>query len=634
MILRSLPLRVLAVGFIVLALPLLIDSFIFFQHAYNTSIEYAKETLKETANSRSFAISELDPINPIVVDELTVLLNLENAEPDFKYLNEKLALAKTINLDLEISLLEEGKDGAYKAVASSNLDLINSVYTSPFVLQRFLEHDGKGNFIRFRYSELMQKYVPFITVAKLIRPKDLKQSNKILIISFPIQEIISPMIAETQERDLLINFAVMTKDKIIFIATDPSLIGQHFLPVGMERVSELELLKPLGDIHFANKPLPTILSGTSPFFEFIFQDQVQIAYAVKIPKVDLYFLAYTTKENLFSNSIKHFLLVYTVYGLIFVIGGGISYWLSTWISRPLMQLCNAMERVGKGDLKVRFKEEPLGFEINLLGIIFNQTLDTLFENIHKAENERVLKETLRKELELGQEAQLSLLPQKVIKPPGVEFEATYLSTKEVGGDFFDIFLKDNNHLGLVMADASGKGISACLYALSVRSLLRTYMTLHNDVGIILSNTNNMFLKDTGDSGMFVTVLMGIYDIEKKILSYYSCGHVPGIVRRADGQLVVLSHTGMALGLKESIPFKADTLQLYSGDLILLYTDGLIDVVNEKHQHFTEKRLRNFLQQRKLETPQEVIEGLKEEVKSFTQGIAQDEEIAILCVKVL
>lgn len=635
MLMRSLPLRVLAIGFVVLALPLLVDSFLFFQRAYTESIGDAKNNLKDLANVRAHAFSNLDLVRQVLLKEFMVLLDLENAFPTLpnKEMNEKLSKIEVIGPDFEAFVLDTGKEGQYTVLASNRLSSIGAPFEAPLLLRRVLEENTEGEFLRFEFSQTEKKEIPFIYVVRAIISEKTKEKEGILVIASPVPESASPILESVKENDTINNFAILTKEGVIFAATDPDLVGSFISKITFQQRMGIEESKQLGQLPLAKEPLPVITKDDSPFFEFIFRDQVQIAYLTPIPKIGLNFLAYTTKKELFSKSVAHFLFIYTIYGCIFLIGGAITYWLSTWISRPLVQLCSLMERVEKGDLDVRFKEEPLGFELNILGNIFNHTLDTLFENIHKAEDERVLKETYRTELAIGLEVQNNLLPQTVLKVPGLSFESAYIPTKEVGGDFYDLFLKDDTHVALTIADAAGKGISACLYALGVRSLMRTYLTLHDDVGTVLSQTNNMFLEDTDDTGMFVTALMGIYDKRNKILSYYSCGHVPGIVRKRDGQLIKLSHSGMALGLKESIPFKADTLKLESGDILLLFTKGLIDIVNDKYQHFSETRLHRLLQQKKWDTPQEIVRGLTEEVKSFILGTQQDEEISLLCMKV-
>ncbi len=633
--LRSLPLRVLAICFLVLALPLLIDSFIFFQRAYIESVKDAKEALRESANFRALAISEIEPVRQILLKEMNALLDLKTLIPKLPStkVNQQLKKVETIGEDYEAYIVEREGEGKYRILASNDETQVGSFFKNAIFLDDVLNKGATGDFLIFRYSPILGKNVPYVFVIRVIKPSETK-NEVVLMIASSTEDELTPMIKATEERDLPISFGVLTVDKIIFSATDPKLVGNFFSPLSLEQRLQFTEVSQFDALELADKELPVIQREEEPFFEFIFNDEVQIAYMTSIPRLNLYFLAYTTKEILFSRSVQHFLIVYTLYAFIFLIGGGITFWLTNWISRPLAQLTNLMGRVAKGDLDVRFKEEPLGFELNMLGGIFNDTVDSLFQNIRRAEDEKIEKEKLQKELALGRDVQRSLLPGSIEKIPGIELEGLYLIPSEVGGDFYDVFTKDKKHVYLTIADAMGRGIYACIYALDVRSLIRTHITLKDDVGEILSMTNNIFLSETGASGTFVTALLCKFDIETKILTYYSCGHVPALICRANGEIISLEHSGIALGLKESNLYKTDQVQLIEGDLLILYTDGLIDISNSLHQPFSEQRLKTVLKQKKWNTPKDVVDGLKKEVEAFVGSEHLKEEIAILCMKVL
>jgi sigma-B regulation protein RsbU (phosphoserine phosphatase) len=208
----------------------------------------------------------------------------------------------------------------------------------------------------------------------------------------------------------------------------------------------------------------------------------------------------------------------------------------------------------------------------------------------------------------------------------------YLPAREVGGDFYDLFVQKGK-LVLTIADAAGKGISACMYALRLRSNLRTAITLFDDLGEMLVHSNRRFLVDTGNTGMYATVLMGIYDPSLHRLTYYSCGHVPGIIKRANGHLLFLEHTGMALGVVSIEKIVPQTMELFAGDTLLFYTDGLTNAVNEKNQSFSLGRLQALLQQRPWNSAEEIKEGILKEVRSFMGSAVQLDDITLLVMKV-
>lgn len=201
------------------------------------------------------------------------------------------------------------------------------------------------------------------------------------------------------------------------------------------------------------------------------------------------------------------------------------------------------------------------------------------------------------------------------------------------GIFYCVESHQAGHYWLVVGDAAGKGISSCLYSLVVRSLIRSYGILYNDVGKVLSETNNAFLEQTGDSGMFVTALMGEYDASSGVFSYYSCGHTPGLIKRQDGAIELLAHSGMALGLLESTEYQVDQVKLGVGDTVIFFTSGLIGGVNEKNQYFSEKRLRELLQQRKWISSQEIVNGLVSEYQAFIGSASQEAEVVIVTMQI-
>jgi len=637
MIKQSFTLRVLVISFLVLALPLLIDSFIFFQNSYYDAIKDAKMDLREAANFRTFTLTEIQPVKQVLLRELDYLLELSTSKEDLdsEKMSRELAEIAHIGGNFQIFILNLGKDDEYQIVASSMHTFIDTTFTSYLKLAHIIEV-GEGTFVRYIYSHEEERFIPFVFVARVIKSSKTSKPIGVIMVTADIEDQLSSVLAVDQKRDS-IKFAVLNADGIVFASTDRHLTGKYFDPLSPERRKEIITSNQMGTSSLPLSSIPVIKGDDPPFFEFIFDDQVQIAYRAYISDFGISVIAYSPKEEFFGKAVRHFLLIYSVYGLILVVGGGVTYWLSLWISRPLRQLSYLMGEVSMGNLDVRFEKEPLGFEINILGEIFNNTLVTLLENIQHAEDERVKKETYQRELAIGRQVQRSLLPSRVPEITGAEVAGTYLPALEVGGDFYGYIPRPSKSgeetLVIAVADAAGKGISPCLYALSARSLLRTYVSIIDDPGEALSRTNNAFMEDAGDTGMFVTMFTGVYHVDSKKFTYYSCGHVPPVVRRSDGHLVTLEHSGMALGLKESKGYISDTIQLEPGDIVIFYTNGLTEAVNDRYQPFSEKRLRNCLQQRKWTTAQEAVDGLTAELQAFTGSASQVEEVIIVALKV-
>lgn len=189
--------------------------------------------------------------------------------------------------------------------------------------------------------------------------------------------------------------------------------------------------------------------------------------------------------------------------LLFFIGvvGGFIVWLITQrISKPLRELCKAMQRVGEGAVHVRYTPDKMGFEINELGKQFNQTLDQLLLHSQEAERQRIARERLAEELKIGHDIQASLLPKHLPELKGIEIASGFQPAAEVGGDFYDLFPMDDGRLLIAIADTAGKGVSACLYALGLRSMLRTLALGKAGLSEIVLGANDLFWRDARHSG--------------------------------------------------------------------------------------------------------------------------------------
>jgi sigma-B regulation protein RsbU (phosphoserine phosphatase) len=296
-----------------------------------------------------------------------------------------------------------------------------------------------------------------------------------------------------------------------------------------------------------------------------------------------------------------------------------------------------MGEVRQGNLRMRFKEEALGFEINILGSRFNAMIDTLLFNMERAEDERVKKETYQREVEICRDVQKSLLSFQMPSMESVHINAFYLPAVDVGADYYYFFSKTTQEkekvLALIVADVIGRGISPCLYALSARSLLRAYSTLHDDVGTILRLTNNDFINDMGGTTDILNLCLGLYHVKSRILSYCLCGGVMGIVKKKNGRMTMLMQTGALLGSEQLYNYQSESIQLDSGDTLILYTKGLFKMINPQHNQFSEQQLEDIVQSQQWYTSQDFINTLTTTVQEFTQGIPQEEEAVVVALKV-
>lgn len=314
-----------------------------------------------------------------------------------------------------------------------------------------------------------------------------------------------------------------------------------------------------------------------------------------------------------------------------VIGGGAVYLLTRRIARPLKQLCKTMERVSEGASHARYTPDWMGFEINELGKQFNETMDGLLRHAQAAERERLGREKLAEELRIGHDIQAGLFPSHVPGLPGVDIATANVSAKEVNGDFYDLFRLENGKLLIVMCDIAGKGISACLFALGLRSMLRSMATLVDKLDEIIRRANDLFWLDAHESAMFATLWVGLYDPKTRALTYCSQGHPPALLRR-EGKLEELWTDGIALGAQKVDVIPTKTVTFRKEDLLVLYTDGIIEAHDPYRQLFGKNRLHEFLLRKKQATAQKIVDQLIEEVHLFSQGSPQHDDMTLLVMQ--
>jgi HAMP domain-containing protein len=310
---------------------------------------------------------------------------------------------------------------------------------------------------------------------------------------------------------------------------------------------------------------------------------------------------------------------------IFLIGGLIVFLLSRRATRPLIQLTNVMSAVADGNLQARFKKDPFGFEISKLGLHFNDMLDHLIQSIQKAQKEQLKREEIESELKIASAIQKTLLPITLPKIKKIEIDAHYTSAKEVCGDFYDLHVH-KDRLFMVIADGSGKGVSACLVSYTLKSYLRSLGNQNLKLDTLLQRANQLFCEDVKENNMFVTAWLGILNTKTLKLEYASCGHPMAQLKRK-GIIEELSTQGIALGVDPNISIEVKSLQLKKQDLLFFYTDGLIEQQNKHGQLFGKGRVALLLEQEN--GPKEMVHTTLNKWKHFKEGQPQDDDLTLL-----
>jgi sigma-B regulation protein RsbU (phosphoserine phosphatase) len=214
--------------------------------------------------------------------------------------------------------------------------------------------------------------------------------------------------------------------------------------------------------------------------------------------------------------------------------------------------------------------------------------------------------------------------------PSLEVFPGYHSALEVSGDFYDLVVLEGGRVLIAIADAAGKGISACLFSLSFRSMLRSVAATQQDLAAIVRIANDLLMYDTSLSSFFITAWLGLYDPKSGELSYCSQGHPPTLLVR-EKEVQLLSTGGIAFGV-EPIDPTIKTIQLLRQDLLFLYTDGITEAENGRKELFGMERLKEVILRSRASLKADA-RLLLDEIEQFCAGASQSDDVTFLFLRV-
>ena len=274
-------------------------------------------------------------------------------------------------------------------------------------------------------------------------------------------------------------------------------------------------------------------------------------------------------------------------------------------------------------------------EIKDLADSFSKMYHEIGEYIAKLETVTAEKERIGAELDVAAKIQTSMLP--CIFPPFPnrdEFDiyATMDPAKEVGGDFYDFFMVDEDHLAFVVADVSGKGVPAALFMVIGKTLIKDHTGLHDDLGEVFTEVNNILCASNSEE-MFITAFEGVLNLKTGELRYVNAGHEMPFICRKNGVYEPFKvKAGFVLAGMEGIRYKSGSVQLQPGDRIFQYSDGVPEAMNEKNEQYGMGRLEKVLAQNSEKTPAELLPAIKADLDAFVGEAEQFDDITMLCIK--
>ena len=326
-------------------------------------------------------------------------------------------------------------------------------------------------------------------------------------------------------------------------------------------------------------------------------------------------------------------LATAVSGLVLLFGSVMAIFGARTISKPIADLTEMTRRIAGGDftqqITIRAKNE-----IGVLAASFNEMTRRLNESIEHLKETTAAKERIESELQIAHEIQMSMVPK--IFPPfpdRSEFDifAILAPAKEVGGDFYDFFFIDDDHLCFAVGDVSGKGVPASLFMALTKTLFKATAGNGGTPGEILARLNTEICRDN-ESCMFVTLFCAILNIRTGQVDYGNGGHnLPYyLLQRSVTPLENLG--GRALGLVEQSPYASGRMVLAPGEALLLYTDGVTEAMDSRERLYSDQRLAEFLASNHGSSPRQIVDDLVSDVRSFAGAAPQSDDITALALR--
>ena len=546
------------------------------------------------------------------------------------------SMAKAIAIDTLKSNLEDIENDIQDA---ANRNLVD--------YSRFLTNELSINLSTDELKKITKEYhlteISFIDTNGLI----IKSSNKNAKLHIPLKNVDKEIYYAEDSSDDAIKFVGM-KNENYFIQ-----IGFH--PEYFEKQIEEQILHVAQYRHIGQKgfvvicnPEGTVISdtigNTGKNISILGQNQnikatQKEVFLVTIGNKPCYcmyskvnnfvvLVAMTEEEVFFTKKASVYMLAFMETIVFAIFFATIFVLVKVLVVKNIRKINTSLSQITDGDLNVTIDVRD-NEEFASLSDDINSTVTTLKHYIDEAAAR------FDKDLEIAKQIQQSALPSVFPPYPNRKDFSIYASmnaAKEVGGDFYDFYLVDENHLAFVIADVSGKGIPGAMFMMTSKTLIKSFAESGLPVHEVLTNVNTQLCQNN-EAGMFVTAWMGILDLQTGLIKFANAGHNPPLVKHKDGSYEFLKgKVNFVLAGMDMVKYKEQELQLQPGDEIYLYTDGVTEAHNSKNELFGEERLLESLNSTKGMTVESICKKVKDDVESFVCEAEQFDDITMLCVR--
>ena len=301
------------------------------------------------------------------------------------------------------------------------------------------------------------------------------------------------------------------------------------------------------------------------------------------------------------------------------------------LTRPIEQLTALTREISLGNFEKKIELPKTHDEIYQLTRSVHRMQDAIRQYMEDIQSAARKQQKIESELEIAGAIQMSMLPGPLPETTGIEVAATLQPARAVGGDFYDYFQMDDEHLCLVMADVSGKGMPAAMFMATAISYIRAYGDSGTSTAKIVGKLNRTMGKNN-NANMFVTLFLAVLNLRTGRMSFVNAGHTEPYLIDADGITKLPSSGNPPVGAFEGVAFREETIVLSHGQCLFLYTDGVNEAYAADDQQFGEKRLGRLLKQCGQTTPDQCLASIREALDDFCRDCEQSDDITMLCVR--
>lgn len=384
------------------------------------------------------------------------------------------------------------------------------------------------------------------------------------------------------------------------------------------------------ELEYIGREMTAGRSGT-----FAFQDggQPSFAFYTSIPAIGWSICNICRRDVILHE------LYSTSRNIIYLFLGGVlllfvfTYFIIKKLVRPLEDFSRAAQVIASGHFDEELPVVKSGDEMKELHDSFAYMQSSLSEYVAELQLTTATKERIESELSIARDIQMGMTPK--IFPPfperhDVDLHAILKPAKEVGGDLYDFFIEENR-LYFAIGDVSGKGVPASLFMAITRSLFRTLSSRVDSPAEIVVKMNNS-VAENNESAMFVTLIVGILDLSTGVLKYCNAGHNPPVLVHPDGRVEFMKiKTNLFVGVMDKYEYAEEEITLERGTKIFLYTDGVTEAENEKHELYSDQQLLDTLAENASSDVREMIDVVLASVAAHVKGADPSDDLTMLVI---